>query len=176
MSTRWKFAALDAWGVPHTVQTPHGLRAGLLVRSSGGVDLGYVWAAGTSSGAWFWRTPDGTHFGERSSQTAAVRVLVDAHDLRATGCAQQSRLPLRDTRDEDDLDALVDARSAHPLVDGGLYVNDSTRAQRSPLATNAKQQQQPAKVYPKPPAQKIVWADVPDVTAALADSFRKETK
>ena len=79
---KWSWPAQKATGVVHTVDTPGGRRAGLLVRSStSGLELGLVWGVGN---AWMWRTPDG-HHGERSSQTAAVRVLRDAHDLALSG-------------------------------------------------------------------------------------------
>lgn len=73
----------------HTIDTPEGIVAGLVLKSSGAV-VGYLWCSGQT---WKWRSADGAHHGERQTKKAAVETL---HDVRAaqTGQARATRPPL----------------------------------------------------------------------------------
>jgi len=170
---RITWPALRATLESHTVQPSTGgpRVAGFLVRcTSTRCELGYVWNAGSS---WHWQMPEGAaHYGERSSQRAAVQVLREAHDLATTGCAQQSRLPLLNIDYvEDEMPSLLDSidragrptreREAAPVPSGGGRA--ATLFQTKPV--------------PKPPTRNVVWdstnTGTPDLTATVAAAFRK---
>jgi hypothetical protein len=144
---------------PHTVTTPGGVVAGMLVRDAGSQrELGYVWAAGSvqensPSRTYRWRTPDGANFGERASMRAAVQVLRDAYDLRR-GTVSGAAAPVPDR------DILAAWRSA------------STQAPR-PAPTPKPTTPKPP--TPTPPRRSITWTDQSvDLTRAIAAALEKQ--
>jgi len=160
-----KYPQLTAVLDRHTVQTDRGLMAGFLVRcTSSRKELGHVWQAGS---AWRWRTPDGQHYGERSTQRAAVQVLRDAHDL-AHG-AQQRPLPLSG---EGAAPEWHPPAELPPMKPAAPPLETKPKRERKPRATPPT----PPRVEP-PPVKKIVWTpQAPDVTDALAAAIRKHAK
>lgn len=172
---KWSWPALKATGVIHTVDTPGGKRAGFLVRSStSGAELGLVWGVGH---AWMWRTPDG-HHGERSSQTAAVRVLRDAYDLALSG-RRLPRLPF-----DEEAQQAPEPQQPRPQSPGPKAPSRPTgpkaqgpKAQQAPRP-KAPQAQGPAgPPAPAAPMKRIVWGpQAPDVTDALAALLRPSRK
>jgi hypothetical protein len=170
--TTWKWPQHQAVGTPHTVDTPHGRRAGFLVRTTGGAELGYIWPAGN---AWLWRTPSGQNYGERSSQPAAVKVLRQAYDLAQM---RAERLPFDDAPTAPQPpaprrapDRAPTAPSAPPRPGQGAH-SPQRPQRRAPTAP-----QPPAPPAPAPPDQRIVWTDqAPDVTSRLATLLERTKK
>ena len=151
-----KYPALAAVLEQHTVDTGRGRMAGFLVRcSTSRKDLGYVWAAGASS--WRWRTPDGTHYGERSSQRAAVQVLREAYDVAQAGGGTPRALPFPG-------DQAILAGWRAPLRVPPM----KARAATPPAPKLVPPPHAAPPVPAEPPLKKIVWTtQAPGVTAAL---------
>ena len=179
---RWSWPELKATGVTHTVDTPGGRRAGFLVRSTtSSVDLGYIWPVGN---AWMWRTPDGKHFGERSSQTSAVRVLREAYDL-TRGSAP--RLPFDDVASG--------SQGPGPRRSPG-YLGPQAPRPQAPQGPRPRPQALPGPQAPRPqapqapgpqapqapgpqaaPMKRIVWGpQAPDLTSKLAALLHQDEK
>jgi hypothetical protein len=155
---RLTFPALQATLEEHTVETKHGVVAGFLVRGSGNrAPLGYTWSAGSS---WRWRTPDGAHFGERSSQKAAVEALRSAYDV-VHGARPYDIVPT-----PTDADILTAWRS----VSKGPRPDADIRARQRDAAPAAAKP-----VLPRP-AQTIVWgeqaAGLTEAVGAALDKHR----
>jgi hypothetical protein len=181
---KWSWPALKATGLTHTVETPGGRRPGFLVRSTtSNADLGYIWPVGN---AWMWRTPDGKNHGERSSQTAAVRVLRDAYDLRRTPALPFDEAPApRAPRPPGPHAPGPQAPSApqRPRPTGPRPSGPqappapSAPGPQAPRAPGPQAPRPTGPPAPAPPMTRIVWADqAPDLTgrlAALLDPTKK---
>lgn len=135
----------------HTVEVPGGLLAGFLVRCTTSRSiLGSVWSAGQS---WRWRDAKGEHFGERSSQRAAVQVLRDAFDVSRGSSTPRLPFDLRST-----------------VIEAATTPRATSRTMTRPT---------PSIVAPAPPVRRIVWNDAApafDMTAAVAKEFGKQNK
>jgi hypothetical protein len=137
---------------PHTVQTPGGYVAGLLVRSAGSrKELGYIWAAGS---VFRWQTPDGANYGERSTRGAAIDVLIDIYELRAG----QQTLPGFDI----------------PVPQAWAPLTQTPRASApKPKPATPK----PAPAPPAEPVRHVVWADGDhDLTSAVGAALRRSLR
>jgi hypothetical protein len=173
------FTEFSATIEPHSVDTPQGVIGGYLVRCAASrKTLGYIWPAGA---VWRWRTDDGQAYGERSTQRLAVEVLRDAFNV-AHGIAlsadqpRQPRLPLDETTRE-----ILDAWKSTPIIRRPRPPApvsdrrfDELRQKFGGTAPDPDPEPDPT---PDPkPTKRIVWNDdapVLDVTAALADAFKK---
>jgi hypothetical protein len=162
---RVKYPALAAMLDRHTVDTGRGVMAGFLVRCSASTkDLGYVWATGN---AWRWRTPSGEHYGERSSQRAAVQVLREAYDV-AHG--PQRALPFRDEEGQASGQASGKASGQASRPQARPQGRPQGRASRP--QTQGRPQAPPAAAVPP---KQIVWSTQPDLTGALDAAFRRHS-
>ena len=185
-----KYPALKAVLDRHTVETPRGLMSGFLVRCMASrKDLGYVWQAGS---AWRWRTPDGQHYGERSTQRAAVQVLRDGHDLSVRNASlpqaefDARSLPFEEVEGPQPLGPQPQPQpqpkapqGPQPTAKGGPPRPQPKAPQpqpKAPQAPKAKAQPKAPKPAAEPPVQKIVWTtQAADVTSALAAAFKRQT-
>jgi hypothetical protein len=157
-----KYPALTAVLDQHTVDTGRGLMAGFLVRCQRSrKELGHVWLAGS---AWRWRTPDGAHYGERSTQRAAVQVLREAFDLEH---GPQRPLPFSG---DPTVAEIQEAWRAAPV----LRPRPTTTVKPAP--TRAAPPTPPPPAVEAPPVKKIVWTtQAPDLRAALDAAFRRSS-
>jgi hypothetical protein len=147
----------------HTVKVEHvGFVPGFLVRCTrSNRELGRIWEGRNNGVMWYWRTPTGSAFGERSTQAAAVRVLRDVYDVTHKRAATDDTFfhAFEDAATPSDKDILDAWRSVEPT---------KTRAAR-PVTPSAPV----APVVRKAPS--IKWNDdAPafDVTSAIRDGLK----
>ncbi len=169
------YPGLAAKLVPHTISVvvdgADRMKPGYLVRcTAGGRDLGYIWPG---FGVWYWRTADGSHYGERVNSHAAVQTLRDVANLASREPGRAPRVV--DAQPELPWKAEMKARHLAGLP---LWVPPAPRESRG-ISTRAE----PA-ARPDPPVQPqhIVWGAAPvemdaaDLTAKIREALGRHQR
>lgn len=149
--------------------------AGQLVRRCG-VELGYVWQVGNS---WQWQTPTRANHGERSSLSAALKVLCDVADLGGRRSAREDqavaeRRPARLPFDNDPPPTAPPV-NVRPAVDRS-HLKTGGRTSPIPAMRRAVVESAPKATPPKQVNWDAVNMNTTGLTAAIAAQLERHKR